>query len=80
MWLMKTIKSKVCNIKWKVNNEGELGQQDIEFIENMDCDIYCNDTTGCLWAFDTKLPSGKWLENIQFNGSITEAKALVLGV
>ena len=27
--------------------------------------IYCNDMTGEEWCFDTKLPTGGWLENIK---------------
>lgn len=75
---MKTIKSKVCDMKWKINNKEILSQQDIEYIENFVCNIYHNDIECYLWAFDTKLPSGKWLENIRFNNAITEGKALVL--
>ena len=73
-----TIKSKVCEMKWKVNNKEVLSKQDIEFIETLVCNIFYNDIECYLWSFDTKLPSGKWLENIRFNNAITEAKALVL--
>lgn len=36
-----------------------------EFIRNYNPVIYCNDLTGESWCFDTKLPSGGWLENIR---------------
>lgn len=66
------------NLKWSINNKTELIQEDISFIESFNPPIYHNDLTCKLWAFDEKLPSGKWLENISFNHALTEAKALVL--
>jgi hypothetical protein len=76
---MKTINSKSSNgLKWKVNNRTELSNEDISFIESFNPSVYHNDLTCKLWAYDEKLPSGKWLENISFNNSLTEAKALVL--
>lgn len=39
-------------------------KEDIDFIASFDPVIFCNDLTGKGWAFDTKLPSGRWLENI----------------
>ena len=65
-------------MKWEINNKEILSQQDIEYIENLVCNIFHNDIECYLWSFDTKLPSGKWLENIRFNNAITEGKALVL--
>ena len=76
---MKTINSKVnSGLKWRVNNKTELSNEDISFIESFNPQIYHNDLTCKLWSFDEKLPSGKWLENISFNHSLTSAKALVL--
>ena len=39
-------------------------KEDIDFIASFDPVIFCNDHTGVNWVFDTKLPSGRWLENI----------------
>lgn len=76
---MKTINSNINkSLKWKVNNKSELSKKDISFIESLSINIYHNDLTCKLWAFDEKLPSGKWLENISFNNELTEVKALVL--
>lgn len=55
-----------------------LSETDIEFIRNFDPVIYWNDC-GCYhWAFDEKLPSGRWLENMRFENALTEVRALVL--
>ena len=73
------IKSKTSNVTWnvKVNNKS-LSKEDISFIEKFNPVIYHNDADCNLWVFDTKLPSGRWLENIKFNNEITEAKGLIL--
>lgn len=52
-----------------------------EFIRNYNPVIYCNDLTGENWCFDTKLPSGGWLENIKVTtneNGCTVYKALIL--
>lgn len=72
------IKSKIANVVWSIDTKVKLAQEDISFIENLNPIIYHNDQTCKLWAFDEKLPSGKWLENIFFNNEITIAKALIL--
>ena len=77
------IKSKVytCvtwNIDYQKNNE-LLSEDDYDFIANYNPTIYNNDLTGKEWCFDTKLPSGKWLECIHpeyRNGTVF--KALIL--
>lgn len=43
----------------------EIMRIENEFIRNYNPVIYCNDLTGENWCFDTKLPSGGWLENIR---------------
>lgn len=52
---------------WRINNQCPISTQDQEFIVNLNLQIYHNDLESYLWAFDTKLPSGKWLENIRFS-------------
>lgn len=71
------INSKISDVVWNIRAK-ELNKQDILFIENFNPTIYHNDVECYLWAFDEKLPSGAWLENIRFNNEITEAKALIL--
>ena len=68
----------IFNIEWDIKNGSGLSKEDVSFIKNYNAGIFHNDLTGKLWSFDTKLPSGKWMENISFNNSLTKAKALVL--
>ncbi|MEG0898380.1 MAG: hypothetical protein RSF40_01540 [Oscillospiraceae bacterium] len=78
---MKTIKSKVIEkLTWCINSKRTLTQPEVEFVEQFNPTIYHNDLTCTLWAFDTKLPSGAWLENMEFNNELTMCKALVLEV
>lgn len=74
---MKTIKSKVNeSFTWYINNKRELLQSEIEFIEHFSPIIYHNDLSCEHWAFDIKMPSGGWIENIKVNNELTYAKAL----
>lgn len=73
------IKSKVIpNARWEVKRETlvingnralkhnvEIVKTENKFIANYNPVIYCNDLTGEEWCFDTKLPTGGWLENIK---------------
>ena len=72
------INSRICDVVWNLNIEKGLSKEDINFIEEFNPTIYHNDLESYLWVFDTKLPSGRYLENIKFNNEITEAKALIL--
>lgn len=71
------ITSKLNGLIWNIKTNN-LSDEDIQFIENYNPTIYHNDTTCKLWAFDDKLPSGRWLENMIFNNEITECNALIL--
>lgn len=51
-------------MRWEIDSEKELSTEDVEFIKNYYPVIYWNDVECKHWAFDTKLPSGRWLENI----------------
>lgn len=62
---------------WHIKNDSPISDADKAFIEIFNPAIYCNDLTGTLWAFDQKLPSGKWLENIEFSGDLTSATAYI---
>ena len=48
---------------------------DIAFIETFSPIIYHNDIDCYLWAFDKKLPSGAWLENMRFKSDMKSATA-----
>lgn len=76
---MKNIISKIApKCTWLINNKRDLTDDEIVFIEQFDPHIYHNDLTCKLWEFDTKMPSGAWLENIEFNNELTKVKALVI--
>lgn len=50
--------------RWNIENSDTLSNTDKEFIVNLNPTIYWSDDRLCHWCFDTKLPSGRWLENI----------------
>ena len=62
---------------WNIDAEKELDQIDVDFMKNFNPCIYHNDMDCYLWTFDTKLPSGKWLENIKFSNDLKTATALI---
>lgn len=43
----------------------EMFKKDTDFIANYNPILYCNDLTGEEFAFDIKLPTGGYLENIK---------------
>ena len=88
------IKSNIIpNARWEIKREifsingnralkhnQEIVKAENDFIANYNPTIYCNDLTGENWCFDTKLPTGGWLENIKVTckDGITVFKALIL--
>lgn len=76
---MVWIESKVIpNARWEIKREillidgnralkhsQEIVNTENDFIANYNPVIYCNDLTGEEWCFDTKMPTGGWLENIK---------------
>ena len=64
-----------------LKHNAEIVKAEHDFIVNYNPVIYCNDLTGEEWCFDTKLPTGGWLENIKVtygkDGTII-FKALIL--
>ena len=48
-----------------LNHNPEIVKKEYDFIANYNPIIFCNDLTGEEWCFDTKLPTGGWLENIK---------------
>lgn len=71
------INSKIDVIVWNIKTEQKLGGLDVEFIKNFNPAIYHNDADCYLWAFDEKLPSGRWLENIRFSNDLKTATAMI---
>lgn len=62
---------------WDITAKKELSEDEREFIESFNPAIYHNDLECYFWAFDVKMPSGRWLENIRFENSLKTAKALI---
>lgn len=60
---------------WKIKNECPIQENDRAFIEAFNPTVYYNDLECYVWAFDEKLPSGAWLENIRFSGDMRTATA-----
>lgn len=76
--LLLNIKSNVAEFYWNIDTEKEPEEKDVDFIKKFLPAIYHNDIECYLWAFDEKLPSGRWLENIRFSNDLTTATALIL--
>jgi len=55
----------------------ELSQEDITFIMNYEPTIYWNDDKLERWSFDVVLPSGRFLENIEYNADLLLKQAVV---
>lgn len=62
---MEIIIKAFTGMKWIIDTAA-LSQADRDFIRSFDPVIYWSDTDCRYWAFDTKLPSGRWLENMDF--------------
>lgn len=76
---MKTVKIEhVGGSIFYLQVGADLSEEDTQFIREFNQPIYCNDLTGKLWSFDTKLPSGRWLENIEPSNDLETVNAIVL--
>ena len=78
MWIQSKV---IPGARWEISHEilrkddgtralkhgAEIVAAEYDFIANYDPVVYCNDLTGAEWCFDTKLPTGGWLENIKPN-------------
>lgn len=62
---------------WFIDTK-KLSKNDIDFIKSFSPVVYWNDLECYHWAFDKELPSGRWLENMEFSNDFTEVKAIVL--
>jgi len=75
---MVHIKSKLIpDFVWNIKNAVPISDDDKAFIETFAPPIYHNDVECYLWAFDTKLPSGKWLENVRFKNDLRSGTAII---
>lgn len=48
-----------------LKHDKEIVGEESRFVANYNPVVLSNDLTGEEWCFDTKLPSGGWLENIK---------------
>ena len=74
---MRIDSKKINGMFWLIETNG-LSKEDIEYIENLDIDLHFDDTMFNHWVQNTKLPSERWLEDIEVNFEVTVAKAIVL--
>lgn len=70
------ITSLVLNSTWHIDGFTP-DTQDIDYIRRLAPNIFFNDIGFYFWAFDVKLPSGRWLENIRFENALKTAKAYI---
>ena len=75
--LLLNVCDTASGIVWNIDARKELSAEDLNFIRNFSPAIYHNDIECYLWAFDTKLPSGRWLECIRFSNDLKTATALI---
>ena len=61
---------KVERLKYFIEIGSELSDEDIKFIATWNPVIYWNDIDAAYWAFDCKLPSGRWIEHIKYDGNL----------
>lgn len=75
IWIKSNV---ISNARWEIKRDifsingnralkhnQKIVKMENDFIANYNPTVYCNDLTGEEWCFDTKLPTGGWLENIE---------------
>lgn len=73
-----TSKETATGLNWVIDANTLLSAEDREFIKAFAPVVYWSDTNCYHWAFDEKLPSGRWLENMKFTEDLKTVKALIL--
>ncbi len=63
--------------RWRILSKNTLNDDDVEFIKTFNPTIYWNDCDCMHWAFDTKLPSGSWLEHMRFSPDLRYITAII---
>ena len=74
---MKIRSKEIKGMVWLIDTNG-LSKEDISYIENLDLELHFDDTTYNHWVQNIKLPSERWIEEIEVNFEVTVAKAIVL--
>nr|DAG80944.1 MAG TPA: hypothetical protein [Caudoviricetes sp.] len=73
-----TNKETCTGLNWVIDAKSTLSEADRDFIAFFSPAAFFNDVICYHWAYDTKLPSGRWLENMSFSEDLKTIKALVL--
>ena len=73
-----TSKETCTGMNLVIDAKSKLSEDDRDFIEILSQVVFFNDVSCYHWAYDTKLPSGRWLENMNFSEDLKTIKALVL--
>lgn len=73
-----TSKETLTNINWVIDTKSPLSEADQDFLIAFEPAVFFNDVSCYHWAYDTKLPSGRYLENMKFSEDLKTIKALVL--
>ena len=73
-----TSKETCTGLNWVIDTKMPLSEADRDFIAFFSPAVFFNDVSCYHWAYDTKLPSERWLENMSFSEDLKTIKAAVL--
>lgn len=71
------VRDTKTGIAWEIDAGKELDEKEHDFLKSFIPTVYHNDLDCRLCAFDTKMPSGRWIENIEFSNDLKTAKAYI---
>lgn len=77
-YIVITRKDTKAGLNWVLDAKKPLSDSDMDFIKTFSPVTFWNDSDGRNWAFDEKMPSGRYLENMKFTEDGTTVKAKVL--
>lgn len=73
-----TNKETMTGLNWVIDAKAPLSEKDRDFIKNFSPSVYWANIDCYHWAYDKKLPSGRYLENMEFTEDLETVKTLVL--
>lgn len=77
-YIVITNKETCTGLNWVIDAKEPLSEADKDFLTFFDPVVFFNDVSCYYWAYDQKLPSGRWLENMSFTDDLKTINALVL--
>lgn len=77
-YIVITSKETCTGLNWVLDAKEPLSEEDKDFIAFFEPPIFFNDISGYYWTYDKVLPSGRYLENMEFTEDLKTIKALVL--